>query len=153
MRLIELRDAYTGRYTLTADPVELWQYLGGYRGGLWQRTGFNIEAFSFTAQFNELSIAQPVCRARLFAGGASVYSANTEECIAYANNSGYVMDGMSFAAALPSTICSIGSAPVYEMLLTDTLGINTRTLQDPVEFARMVDAGWQVSRIAFCSPQ
>ena len=153
VRLIELRDTTSGRYLLTADPVELWQYLGGYRGGLWQRTGFNIDVFSFSAQSNELSIAQPVCRARLFVGGASVYSANSEECAAYAKNSGYVMDGMSFAASIPSTICSIGSAPVYEMLSVDTVGYNTRTLQDPVECARMVDAGWKVSRIAFCAPQ
>ena len=153
VRLIELRDAYSGRYTLTADPVEVWQYLGGYRGGLWQRTGFNIEAFSFTAQANELSFAQPVCRARLFVGGASFYSANVEECAAYAKDAGYVMDGMSFAATLPSTACSIGSAPVYEMLSLDSVGYNTRTLQDPVEMARMVDAGWRMSRIAFCAPQ
>ncbi len=152
-RLIELRDAYSGRYMLTADPVELWQYLGGYRGGFWQRTGFKIDAFSFTAQSNELSFAQPVCRARLVVGGASFYSANVEECAAYAKNSGYVMDGMMFAAALPSTICSIGSAPVYELLSIDTVGYNTRTVQDPVEIARMLDAGWLVSRIAFCAPQ
>ena len=153
VRLIELRDAYSGRYTLTADPVELWQYLGGYRGGFWQRTGFNLDAFSFTAQSNQLSFAQPVCRARLVVGGASFYSANVEECAAYAKNSGYVMDGMSFAAALPSTICSIGSAPVYEMLSIDSVGFNTRTLQDPVEMARMLDAGWLTARIAFCAPQ
>ncbi len=152
VRLIELRDAFSGRYTLTADPVELWQYLGGYRGGAWQRTGFNIEAFSFTAQANELSFAQPVCRARLFVGGASFYSANVEECAAYAKDAGYVMDGMSFAATLPSTVCSIGSAPVYEMLALDTVGYNARTLQDSVEMARMVDAGWSKSRIAFCAP-
>ena len=63
------------------------------------------------------------------------------------------MDGMSFAAALPSTICSIGSAPVYEMLSIDSVGFNTRTLQDPVEMARMLDAGWLTARIAFCAPQ
>lgn len=153
VRLIELRDAITGRYTLTGDPVELWQFLGGYRGGIWQRTGYNIDTFSFTAQFNALAIAQPVCRARLFVGGAYVYSANVEECAAYAKNSGYVVDGMAFAAALPSTICSVGSAPVYEMLRVDTLGYNTRTLQDSTEFGRMLDAGWRVSRIAFCAPQ
>ena len=153
VRLIELRDATSGRYLLSADPVELSQFLGGQRGGFWQRTGFNIDTFSFSAQYNELSIAQPVCRARLFAGGAAFYSANVEECAAYAKNSGYVMDGMSFAASLPSTICSIGSAPVYEMLSVDTVGYNTRTLQDPVEMARMVDTGWSVSRIAFCAPQ
>ena len=153
VRLIELRDAVTGRYLLTADPVELSQFLAGRRGGLWQRTGFNLDAFSFSAQSQELSFAQPVCRARLFVGGAAFYSANVEECAAYAKNSGYVMDGMSFAAAIPSTVCSIGSAPVYEMLSIDAVGYNTRTLQDPLEMARMVDAGWNVTRIAFCAPQ
>lgn len=153
VRLVELRDAVSGRYTLTSDPVELWQFVGGYRGGLWQRTGFDIETFSFTAQFNSHTVAQPVCRARLVFGSSYVYSANVEECAAYSENSGYAVDGVAFLAAFPSTVCAVGSAPVYEMLRVDSLGYNTRTLQDPAELARMVDAGWTLSRIAFCAPQ
>ena len=150
-RLIELRDAHSGRYMLTADPVEMWQYLDGHRGGLWQRTGFNIDTFSFTAQSNALSLPQPVCRARLAVGGAFFYSANVDECAAYAKDVGYVVDGMAFAAALPSSICSIGSVPVFEVLTTDVIGYNTRTLQNPLEIARMLDAGWEMRRIAFCA--
>ena len=153
LRLVELRDAISGRYLLTADPVEILQVTGGRRGGNWSRTGFAIDTFSFTAQFNVLAIAQPVCRARLFYGSAFVYSTNVEECAAYAANSGYVVDGMAFAAAMPSTVCSLGSAPVYEMQQLDRYGYNIRNVLDNDEFNRMTQAGWAMSRIAFCVPE
>lgn len=153
VRLTEIRDGTSGRYALTADPVELSQLLSGARGGAWARTGFAMDAFSFTAQFNVLAIAQPVCRARLVNGGAFAYSANTQECQAYAANAGWAVDGMAFQAAFPNSFgCPVGSAPAYEMLINDALGYNLRTVVDSAEFNRMANAGWAVSRVAFCVP-
>lgn len=153
MRLVEVRDGSSGRYALISDPVELAQMLGGTRRGAWSRTGFAMDAFSFTTQFNVLAIAQPVCRARLLIGGAYSYSANVEECKAYAANPGWAVDGMAFQAAIPNAfLCSVGSVPAYEMLRVDELGYNLRTVLDIAEFGRMINAGWSVSRIAFCVP-
>ena len=152
-RLIELRDSVTGRYALIADPVELMEMLGGVRGGAWTRTGLSIDTFSFTAQFNVIALAQPVCRARLVNGGAYVYSASTEDCNRYAANSGWTVDGMMFQASFPNNFsCAVGSVPVYEMVREDGFGFNLRTLMDGAEFARMSKAGWVVSRVAFCVP-
>ncbi len=152
-RLTELREGVTGRYALINDPVELSQMLAGTRGGAWARTGFAIDTFSFTAQFNVLALAQPVCRARLVNGSAYAYSASTEDCQAYAANLGWVVDGMAFQATFPNSFgCPVGSVPAYEMLNRDALGYNLRTVLDTAEFNRMADAGWTVSRIAFCVP-
>ena len=153
-RLVELRDGVSGRYALITDPVELMEMLGGVRGGAWTRTGFSIDTFSFTAQFNVLALAQPVCRARLVQGGAYGFSASAEECKAYAANLGWAVDGMAFQASFPNGFggCPVGSVPAYEMLNRDTLGYNLRTVRDAGEFGRMIDAGWSVSRIAFCVP-
>jgi serine protease len=153
MRLVELRDTVTGRYLLTADPVELTSHTSGARGNVWVRTGYSMDTFSFTAQGHGLSFAQPVCRARLIIGAAYVYSTNVEECADYRKNSGYAVDGMAFAAALPSTVCSLGTAPVIELLQVDARGYNTRAVQDQAEISRMLATGWAQSRIAFCVPQ
>jgi len=152
-RLIELRDGVTGRYALINDPIELMEMLGGVRGGSWTRTGFDMDTFSFTAQFNVIALAQPVCRARLVNGGAYAYSASTEDCKAYAANPGWAVDGMMFQASFPNNFgCTVGSVPVYEMLREDGLGYNLRTVLDNAEFNRMAAAGWVVSRVAFCVP-
>lgn len=154
VRLIELRERASGRYLLTADPVELAQMTAGQRAGSWTRTGFDIDTFSFTAQFNALAIAQPACRARLLQSGAYGYSTNTAECKAYADNSAWAVDGMAFVAALPNgAVCPLGSVAVYEFVRFDGLGYNLRTLTDVVEIGRMISAGWVHSRIAFCAPQ
>jgi subtilisin family serine protease len=154
VRLIEMREIFTGRYALTPDPVEALQMATGFREGLWARTGYTIDTFSFTAQFNSLAIAQPVCRSRLVAGGGFGYSASTEECQAYAANSGWAVDGMTFLASFPNgKVCPVGSAPVHEFVRVDGLGYNVRTLSDPLEISRMIDAGWVQSRIAFCVPK
>ncbi len=153
VRLIELHNDLTDRYVLTSDPVEMSQYLSGQRGDVWVRTGFSVDAFSFTAQDNSLAIAQPVCRARLAQFGGAVYSASTEECQSYAKNLGFAVDGMMFMAALPtSTVCPVGSSPVREMVRQDSLGYNIRTLQDSEEIYRMSQSGWITGRIAFCAP-
>ncbi len=152
-RLIELRDGVTGRYALINDPIELMEMLGGVRGGAWTRTGLSMDTFSFTAQFNVIALAQPVCRARLVNGGAYVYSASTEDCKAYAANSGWAVDGMVFQASFPNNFgCTVGSVPAYEMMREDGLGFNLRTVLDNAEFNRMAAAGWVVSRVAFCVP-
>ena len=153
-RLVELRDSVTGRYALITDPVELKQLTDGQRGGVWTRTGFVIDTFSFTAQFNVLALAQPVCRARLVQGGAYAFSASADECKAYAANLGWAVDGMAFQASFPNGYggCPVGSAPAYEMLNRDALGYNLRTVLDAAEFGRMIDAGWSASRVAFCVP-
>ena len=152
-RLIELRDGVTGRYALITDPIELMEMLGGARGGSWTRTGFAMDTFSFTAQFNVIALAQPVCRARLISGGAYAYSASTEDCKAYAANPGWAVDGMVFQASFPNGMtCTTGSVPAYEMLRLDGLGYNLRTVLDQDEFNRMTDAGWTMSRVAFCVP-
>ncbi len=154
VRLVEMREAVTGRYALSADPVEIAQMASGLRGGAWARTGLSIETFSFTAQFNALAIAQPVCRSRLVSGGGFGFSASVEECKAYAANSGWMVDGMAFQAALPNAgLCPGGSNPVHEFVRQDGLGYNLRTLNDAAEIARMVDAGWTQARVAFCVPQ
>jgi len=133
--------------------VEMSQYLSGQRGDVWVRTGFSVDAFSFTAQDNSLAIAQPVCRARLAQFSGAVYSASTEECQSYAKNLGFAVDGMMFMAALPtSTVCPVGSSPVREMVRQDSLGYNIRTLQDSEEIYRMSQSGWITGRIAFCAP-
>ena len=153
VRLVEMREVFTGRYALTSDPVEIAQMATGLRGGLWARTGFSIDTFSFTAQFSAQAIAQPVCRSRLVSGGGFGYSTNVEECKAYAANSGWVVDGMAFQAALPNAaLCPGGSSPVHEFVRRDGLGYNLRSLSDAVEIGRMVQAGWVQSRIAFCVP-
>ena len=143
----------TGRYALITDPIELMEMLGGARGGSWTRTGFAMDTFSFTAQFNVIALAQPVCRARLISGGAYAYSASTEDCKAYAANPGWAVDGMVFQASFPNGMtCTTGSVPAYEMLRLDGLGYNLRTVLDQDEFNRMTDAGWTMSRVAFCVP-
>ena len=152
-RLVEVRDGVSGRYALITDPVELLEMLGGVRGGAWTRTGFAMDTFSFTAQFNALAFAQPVCRARLVNGGAYAYSANVEDCKAYAANPGWAVDGMMFQASFPNSFgCTLGSVPAYEMLRQDGLGYNLRTVLDVTEINRMAEAGWAVSRVAFCVP-
>jgi hypothetical protein len=154
VRLVEMQEALTGRYLLTSDPVEIAQMEAGLRGGLWARTGFSIDTFSFTAQFNELALAQPVCRARLLSGGGAGFSANIEECKAYAENGDWAVDGMLFQASLPNgSECPVGSSAVQEYVLSDDLGVNVRTLSDGDEISRMVEAGWTQSRTAFCAPQ
>lgn len=153
VRLIELHNDLTDRYVLTSDPIELAQYLSGQRGGIWSRTGYSVDTFSFTAQDNSLTLAQPVCRARLVQGGGYSYSASTEECLSFAKNLGFAVDGMTFLAALPTaTVCPVGSAPVREMVRADSLGYNLRTLQDVNEMYRMSQSGWIYGRIAFCAP-
>ncbi|MCZ2135083.1 MAG: S8 family peptidase [Burkholderiales bacterium] len=154
-RLVEVNDALTGRYALIADPVELAQMLAGQRGGAWSRTGLAVDTFSFTAQYNGLAIAQPVCRARLVAGGGYAYSASVEQCQAYAGNAGWAVDGMAFAAALPTGwLCPGGSVPVHEYVRQDALGYNTRNMPwNATEGQRMIDAGWTPTRVAFCVPQ
>ena len=128
--------------------------LAGQRGGAWTRTGYAIDTFSDTAQFNVISLAQPVCRARLAVGRAFSYSASVEECKAFAANLGWAVDGMTFLATLPTgPVCPVGSGPVYEFVRPDALGYNLRTMWDAVETSRMVEAGWTQSRIAFCVPQ
>jgi subtilisin family serine protease len=154
VRLVELRDATTGRYLLTADPVEMTQMLQGRRGGLWSRTGYAIDTFSFTAQSSQLALPQPVCRARLVTGGGYAFSVNTDECKVYAANGGWAVEGMVFQAALPNgSECPVGSRAVHEVARLDTFGYNVRTLADVAEINRMVDAGWIASRIAFCAPE
>jgi len=153
VRLIELHNDVTDRYVLTSDPVELAQYISGQRGGAWSRTGFSIDTFSFTAQENSLAIAQPVCRARLVQGGGYAYSASTEECLSFARNFGFTVDGMTFLGALPnSSVCPVGSGAVREMVRPDTLGYNIRTVQNADEMYRMSQVGWIYGRIAFCAP-
>ena len=153
-RLVEIADTVSGRYALIADPVELAQTLSGQRGGAWVRTGYAIDTFSDTAQFNGLSIAQPVCRARLVAGRAYSFSASVEECKAFAANPGWAVDGMTFLATLPTgPVCPVGSGAVYEFVRPDALGFNLRTMWDAAEVSRMVEGGWIQSRIAFCAPQ
>ena len=153
VRLIEMREVFTGRYALTSDPVEIAQMEVGLRGGLWARSGFSVDTFSFTSQFNSLALAQPVCRARLVSGGAFGYSSKVDECRAFADNSGWVVDGMSFLAALPNgSECPVGSRGVNEFLRIDGLGYNLRTISDAAEINRMVNNGWAQSRVAFCAP-
>ena len=153
VRLVELHNDVTDRYVLTSDPVELAQYVSGQRGGSWSRTGFSIDTFSFTAQENSLAIAQPVCRARLVQGGGYAYSASTEECLSFAKNLGFTVDGMTFLGALPnSSVCPVGSGAVREMVRPDTLGYNIRTVQNVDEMYRMSQVGWIFGRIAFCAP-
>ena len=152
-RLIELRDTLTGRYTLVADPIELIATLAGKRGGAWTRTGFTLETFSFTAQFNVLAIAQPICRARLAVGGAYAYSASLDACKAYALSPDWIMDDAPFQAALPNGLhCPVGSLPAFEMIRLDEFGYNIRTVWSTDEIARMTPVGWATSRISFCSP-
>ena len=153
VRLIEMREVFTDRYALTADPVEIAQMEAGLRGGLWARSGFSVDTFSFTAQFGALARVQPVCRSRLVVGGGFAYSNNVDECKAYAAKAGWVADGMSFLAALPDrTGCPSGSNAVNEFFRIDGLGRNLRTIHDAAEIRRMLDAGWVQSRVAFCAP-
>jgi subtilisin family serine protease len=154
VRLVELLEATTGRYLLSADPVETAQLLQGRRGGSWARTGYTVDTFSFTASSSKLALPQPVCRARLVAGGGIAFSANTDECKRYAANSGWAVEGMMFQAALPNGFdCAVGSRPVQELARQDSLGFNVRSLIDEIEINRMVGAGWIRSRIAFCVPE
>ena len=153
VRLIEMREVFTDRFALTADPVEIAQMEAGLHGGLWTRSGFSVDTFSFTAQFNALTRVQPVCRSRLVVGGGFAYSNNVDECKAYAANAGWTVDGMQFLAALPDRAgCPSSSNAVNEFARIDGLGRNLRTLDDAAEISRMVDAGWVQSRIAFCAP-
>ena len=153
VRLIEMREVFTDRYALTSDPVEIAQMEAGLRGGLWARSGFSVDTFSFTAQFGALARVQPVCRSRLVVGGGFAYSNNVDECKAYAAKAGWVADGMSFLAALPDrTGCPSGSNAVNEFFRIDGLGRNLRTIHDAAEIRRMLDAGWVQSRVAFCAP-
>lgn len=154
VRLIEVQSASTGRYALLADPVEIAQKTSGQRGDVWVRTGFTIDTFSDTAQFNGLAIAQPVCRAKLVFGGSYTYGAATEDCNAFAANSGMVVDGKVFLAAFANSgLCPVGSYPAYELVRQDGLGWNLRTVAAPDEIAAMVNGGWAQSRVAFCAPQ
>lgn len=155
LRLIEVVDAVTGRYALIADPVELAQRLAGQRGGVWSRTGASIDTYSFTAPTQLLAVTQPVCRARVVAGGAYAYSSSVEVCSAYATSADWSMEGMAFLAALPvGWGCPVGSAPVFEFVRNDALGSNIRNiLWDATEAQRMIDAGWAANRVAFCVPQ
>ena len=153
VRLIEMREVFTDRYALTSDPVEIAQMEVGLHGGLWARSGFSVDGFSFTARVNALARVQPVCRSRLVAGGGFAYSNNVEECKAYAANAGWAVDGMQFLAAAPDRAgCPSGSHAVNEFFRIDGLGRNLRTLDDAAEIGRMVDAGWVQSRVAFCAP-
>jgi hypothetical protein len=145
---VELVNPATGRYQLSADPVEITRLASSG----WSRTGFIFPAFSFTKLFESIALSQPVCRARLVGGGASVFSANTGECKAYQTNPAYTVDGVVFAGAIPNGTCPVGSYPVYDIALQEPTTYNVRTLADSAEINRMLTLGWRVSRIAFCAP-
>jgi subtilisin family serine protease len=153
LRLVELRNDLSDRYLLTADPVELAQYLSGQRGGAWTRTGYVIDTFSFTALNNYLALPQPVCRARLNLSNSFRYSASTEECLLLQSDPGFRADGFVFQAAFPNGLeCPEGSSAVTEWVRFDANGFNMRTVQDAEESARMALAGWTRNRVAFCAP-
>jgi subtilisin family serine protease len=148
VHVVELFNNTTGRYQLSADPVEITRLAASG----WSRTGYIFPAFSFTKSFESIALAQPVCRARLLGGDAAVFSANTGECKDYAANAGLRVDGVVFAGALPNPTCPVGSYPIYEMVRQEPTTFNVRTLYDVNEMARLRTLGWRDSRIAFCAP-
>ncbi|TAG44729.1 MAG: hypothetical protein EAZ30_16940 [Betaproteobacteria bacterium] len=149
---VELVNTTTGRFLLTADPVEVVRHIAGIGGQTWQRTGYVLSVYSFTTGGQSLAISQPVCRARFLNNGASRFSADTGECKEFETQSWMGVEGMSFAAALPGPICPVGSYAVHEMVSQDAIGYNIRTVGDTNIINEMLAAGWSQGRIAFCAP-
>ena len=152
VHVVELVNSANGRYTLSADPVEIDRMT---KNG-WSRTGYVIPTFSFTALGQFVELPQPVCRAQLLGHESWLFSTNAGECKDYASRSWMKADGMVFAAALPnSNVCPRGSSAVWELARLEPSGFyNLRTLMDSAEIARMTVAGsgWSYSRVAFCVP-
>jgi subtilisin family serine protease len=153
LHLVELANPSNGRYTLSADPVEVATMVSGG----WTRTGQLIPTYSFTAIGQAVDIPQAVCRAQLLGHESWRFSANTGDCKEYASNASMKSDGMVFMAALPNAnACPRGSLPAWEFVRQDAVtGLyNFRTLVDSAEMQRMIDlkVGWIFSRVAFCIP-
>jgi subtilisin family serine protease len=150
VHVVELVNPANGRYTLSADPVEIARMAGAG----WNRTGYLIPTYSFTTLGQSLALPQPVCRAQLIGHDSWTFSVNAGECKAFAERSWMRADGVVFAAALPNAnLCPSGSNAVWEMVQLEPSGLyNIRTLIDAVEMNRMAAAGWVQSRVAFCAP-
>lgn len=152
VHVVELFNPVNGRYTLSADPVEIDRMS---KNG-WARTGYLIPTYSFTALGQLADLPQPVCRAQLLGHESWVFSAHAADCKEYASRSWMKADGMVFAAALPNAlVCPRGSAAVWELVGVDGRNLyNVRTVMDLAEIARMTVAGsgWSLSRVAFCAP-
>jgi subtilisin family serine protease len=166
LHLVELVNSSTGRYMLSADPTEVVRFASG---GIWRRTGEVISTFSFTKSYGAgSSVSQPVCRAMVNNSdgfvysadapsnnrGAFVYSANEQECKNYQRpGSGFTPHGVVFAGVLPNAgTCPTGSEPVWDMVKSDSLGVNVRNVANTTEISNLLTQGWAYSRIAFCKP-
>jgi serine protease len=151
VHIVELVNPVNGRYTLSADPVEISRMTSVG----WNKTGYLIPTYSFTTIGQSLALPQPVCRAQLLQHEAWLFSVNTGECKQYAERSWMKADGVVFAAALPNAnVCPSGSSPVWEMARLEANGLyNLRTIMDAAEIDRMTTTGgWGYSRVAFCAP-
>ncbi len=153
VHLVEMVEAASGRYTLSADPVEV----ARMSAAGWSKTGQVIPTYSFTTIGQAIALPQPVCRATLLGHNARRFSANVGECSAYTPETGHAYDGVVFAAAIPnSNLCPRGSSPAWEIARRDPLTnlYNMRTLSNTIELDAMVaqGTGWEYSRVAFCVP-
>jgi serine protease len=152
MHLVELLNPSNGRYTLSADPVEVTRMTASG----WSKTGLVIPTYSFTAIGQSIALPQAVCRAQLVGHGSWTFSANTGDCKDYASRSWMRADGMVFAATLPNAnVCPRGSIPAWELARLEPSGLyNLRTLIDTNEINNMLtpDSGWYYNRVAFCAP-
>jgi subtilisin family serine protease len=150
VHIVEMVNPVNGRYTLSADPVEIARMTSSG----WSKTGYLIPTYSFTTIGQSVAVPQPVCRAQLLGHEAWLFSVNAGECKQYTERSWMKADGVVFAAALPNAnTCPSGSSAVWEMARLEANGLyNLRTISDAAEIARMTTAGWGYSRVAFCAP-
>ncbi len=150
--LVELVNTVHGRYTLSADPVEVTRLVASG----WSRTGYLIPTYSFTAIGQQVATPQPVCRAKYLGHEFVTFSANVGECKTYAASPSMQADGMVFVAALPNAnVCPNGSVAAWELVRLEAPGLyNARTLTDWQEINRMLSLPepWVPSRVAFCAP-
>ncbi len=152
VHVVELVSVIDGRYTLSADPVEIDRLT---KSG-WTKTGIVFPTYSFTTIGDAIATPQPVCRAQLLQHAARTFSANTGECQDFATRPGMTSDGVAFMAALPNAnVCPRDSIPAWELARLESSGLyNLRTLTDIAEIDRMEtsNVGWSRGRVAFCVP-
>lgn len=149
--VVEYRNDTLDHYFLTADPAEMAMLDAGVVVPGWQRTGYAFKGWTPGA-----GTGIPACR---FVGTANIgpmshfYTTDANECAIVKANPLWTYEGLAFASGLPV----LGSCPADRIEVTRLYNngkggqANHRYLTSRSEVAAMVDQGWIVEGVVFCT--